>query len=311
MLRQNLINKPLPQNRAVQIDGQAMKIPVHEIEGDYYCAIDDVIKHRAQRQKQSTYPMGELRKAYEIIPIYWHLSGMKYADGSHYSLVFSDGVPEPDDATVFYLGGNNELKTLGDGIWRVSLSFWACNGLDYFRLKGNVGNPVSYVGISEIIRHGHRQSVCDLVTSTRWTQQTDEELLSIPKTNTKDFYITLLDAQVYLADSATDDDFIMPNSHTESQPTTTSDRQSSEVLPYLDPNHEKYAPLLAVAVDIWERLFIHSEGNQNQGLEPRAIDLIGKHYPNLTTDKEKNSVAYIATTHLGKTKKSQKNKNNG
>ncbi len=139
--------------------------------------------------------------------------------------------------------------------------------------------------------------------------QTSKTGLIVPDTSC--FIIRLPQAKLLLKSIAADDDFIMPNSHTESQPTTTSDRQSSEVLPCLDPNYEKYAPLLAVAVDIWQRLFLHGEGNQNQGLEPRAIDLIKKHYPNLTTDKEKNSVAYIATTHLGKTIKSQKNKNNG
>ncbi len=305
-----------------------MKIPVHEIEGDYYCKIDDIAVTKTAINKKIILPKDVAIFCFDNFYLFIKITEMVDAvAGRHIrdkgKECFEANPDNVWDRQLFYSYDKSyTLIALYNGLYRINTINKSNDILEAITIckpdkppipKPTIMDLYSYQKASEIddfLRLSKKSGYCNVKKENELYSETT----TIKLKPTDSLYIRLSDAKIYLADCGIiNGDFrlVLPQNKVKKNQSETHVKEPNNALPYLDKNNEKYAPLLAVAVDIWERLFIHGEGNQNQGLEPRAIDLIEKHYPNLTTGKEKNSVAYIAITHLGKTKKSQKNKNNG
>ncbi len=65
---------------------------------------------------------------------------------------------------------------------------------------------------------------------------------------------------------------------------------------YLDDNHEHFAPELALCINLWERLFIHKEGNQREGVTTRVKNLLEKEY--ISTGNKDGSLSGALTLRI-------------
>lgn len=297
------------------------KIPVHEIDGDYYCAIDDIavaVSKITSRPRTRESCLAGLIQEYGVY--------------IHYKSRVERG-----NLTSHHSGGRClGVSNLGRGVYKVARWYIEDPLIDEKRAPSNSDTRPRVV-VSDLYIRGSRGgfrtkedvSAYALLEGQRYKKKprynpTAEPIYPLPE----DCYLSFADTQIYLYQYGKNIDFIMPNT-SQAEPVEQAKEQPEtevttpktepiaeatpeiEIAPYLDRDNPSHAPLLAVAIDVWERLFIHNEGNPKIGLEPRAIELIERHYPHLTTEKEKKHTAYVATTHLGKKEKSQKSENNG
>lgn len=73
---------------------------------------------------------------------------------------------------------------------------------------------------------------------------------------------------------------------------------------YLNKEHAFYPPLITVAIDIWERMFINSNGSEISNKKDYAEALVRELYPGLKGDNAPRNIAYVATAFLGRKEKS-------
>lgn len=248
-----------------------MKIKVHEIEGDYYCAIDDIT---VAVSKATRKPRSRERCLADLIQEYNVFLDYKSSKG-----------------TVLVLDGERHYRELRNGFYKILCWHYPCTNQTW----AHDDNPKPQI---EIVR----------VSPTKDGRTYTEPSLPMYPT-TSDYFIMAVDAKIYLADVATDDDFVMPNS----EPTTPkaepiAEQPTTEIKsPYLNEQSEYFPPYLAIAVDIWERAYIHGEIAEIEKEKPSITkdkrepikNLIERHYPNLKPSWV-TSIASIITTFQGK-----------
>lgn len=294
-----------------------MKIKVHEIEGDYYCAIDDIVDLKLSK--------GMVTSAYsEVIALYakrWlcvyfptpHLTSkeLKIVDGGVY--LGRQGTP-PGYADY-------QAKALSKGAYKITDLRAVIHHLD----------TTTDTPVNEITDHGDIKGFMVYALDNKEAFR-DLDVLSKQKgigrlihsgVGVKDtglFFIRLSYAKAYLYDYTTPDDFIMPKA----EPTTPKDEAiaeqptaetpqittpniigdtmkevKTETPPMLNEQNEYFSPYLAIAVYIWERAYINGEATETSNKLDPIIKLIEKHYPQIEADTVKKQIADIIVTKRG------------
>ncbi|PIE45679.1 MAG: hypothetical protein CSA45_02145, partial [Gammaproteobacteria bacterium] len=267
-----------------------MKIPVHEIEGNYYCAIDDIAKFKAIRQKQSISPLDTAKKIYENHPIFWDIKNTTELVGGDFAVTddderFSTSIPDDlpnKDNILFFCVANVVYQPVRQGLYEVAIAVFLDRhqGEFYYIPDYEYQRTPTRIDIkSVIINRGNHQEITPIFSyfGAKWHKDcpvdNDDNPFPVSKTNTKDLYLTQLDAQTYLADcDIADSNFVpataldtvtdIPLEKPKDNQTEMHVKETDNTLPYLDKNNEKYAPYLDIALEMCQRYFINGERNR-------------------------------------------------
>lgn len=248
-----------------------MKIKVHEIEGDYYCAIDDVsvaISKAMGQPRSREWCLADLIQDYDVF--LYCLSPVKYYK-SH------DEIYCPDLT----------------GLYKIAKWVYPCTGLE----RADEINLKPTINILEILKPKGTKVFASFEGFEK--EEYCETWYIEPAA--KDCFIALIDAKICLADVTTDDDFIMPNSEPTTPKTEPIAEQPTTGIkpPYLNEQSEYFPPYLAIAIDIWERAYIHGEAKETSNKLDPIIKLVEIHYPQIETDTVREQIASIIVTKRG------------
>lgn len=201
-----------------------MKIKVHEIEGDYYCAIDDIsvaISKAMGQPRSREWCLADLIQDYDVF--LYCLSPVKYYK-SH------DEIYCPDLT----------------GLYKIAKWVYPCTGLE----RADEINLKPTINILEILKPKGTKVFASFEGFEK--EEYCETWYIEPAA--KDCFIALIDAKICLADVTTDDDFIMPDS----EPATLKAKPIAEKPPSTKTTNKQEEILTALA------LALHGADKENR-----------------------------------------------
>ncbi len=306
-----------------------MKIPVYEIEGDYYCKIDDIAITKTAVNKKITLPKDVAIFCFDNFYLFINITDMVDEIASKHirekgKECFEENIDNIWGRQLFFSSDKSySLFALRNSLYRINAIDKSSDILEATTICEPDTPPTPKPAIKELYTYQKASEIDDFLTSSKKSgycnAEKENELYSETTTiklkPTDNLYIRLSDAKLYLADCGiTDDDFMLPitlDKPSDKQETHT--KNTDNTFPYMVIDSPNYPPYLNIAIEMWERYFINGERNREgkatNSDKENIIKLLDMHYPTLTGNAKK-TISEVATFKQGENKDNFKKNNN-